>query len=62
MATQREVLEKLGTEDELMYWAKKNGIEVEKFPGGFYVDEWQLNTQEETILSVERRLDEPGQL
>ncbi|AXG66128.1 hypothetical protein SEA_ANNADREAMY_4 [Streptomyces phage Annadreamy] len=59
MATQKEVLESLGTEDELLYWAKKNKIELEDFPGGYFVDEWQVTIHNNTIMLVERRLDEP---
>lgn len=61
MATQRRVLEKLGTEDELLYWAKKNNVAMEEFPGGYYVDEWTILVQERNIVSVERRIDEPSE-
>lgn len=63
MATQKEVLESLVNQDELVYWAHKNNVNLEEFPGGFYADqEWKVNIQEERIVSVERRLDEPQQL
>jgi len=62
MATQKETIERLLTKEEILYWAAKNGIETEEFPGGIYVDEWQVNLQEDNILSVERRLDEPREL
>lgn len=62
MATQKDVLEKLGTEEELIYWARKNNVQLEEFPGGFYVDEWTILLDNKTITSVERRVDEPEQL
>lgn len=62
MATQKETLEKLHSKDEILYWAKKNGIEIEEFPGGIYVDDWSIILEEGRIVSVERRLDEPGEL
>lgn len=62
MATQKDVLEKLGTEEELIYWARKNNIQLEEFSGGFYVDEWTILLDNKTITSVERRVDEPEQL
>jgi hypothetical protein len=63
MATQKEFIENLVNKDEILYWARKNGVATELFPGGIYVDEWQvsLDTQER-IVSVERRLDEPREL
>ncbi|QOI67409.1 hypothetical protein SEA_BEUFFERT_4 [Streptomyces phage Beuffert] len=63
MATQKDVLERLGTEDEILYWAHKNGVALEAFSGGYRVDEWNINLDEQgRILSVERRLDEPQSL
>ncbi|QNN99109.1 hypothetical protein SEA_FAUST_3 [Streptomyces phage Faust] len=64
MATQKEVLENLVNQDEVLYWAHKNGVNLEAFSGGFYVDhEWQVNIDTEgKIVSVERRLDEPREL
>lgn len=63
MATKKETLERLVNQDELLYWAHNNGIRLEAFSGGFYVDEeWQVNTQESIITSVERRMDEPREL
>jgi hypothetical protein len=62
MATQKETLEKLHSKEEILYWARKNNIEIEEFPGGYYVDDWSINLEEDTIVSVERRLDEPREL
>lgn len=62
MATQKSVIENLVNRDEILYWAKKNGVQTEDFPGGIYVDEWQVYLQEDKIVSVERRLDEPREL
>jgi len=63
MATQKDVLEKLGTEDEILYWAHKNGVALEAHSGGYYVDDWTINLDtERKIQSVERRLDEPKEL
>lgn len=62
MATQKDVLERLGTREELVYWAKKNNIAVEKIDGGYLVEEWQVTLEEDRITSVERRLDEPQSL
>lgn len=62
MATQKEVLEKLGTEEELLYWAAKGGIALEQFSGGWHVNEWSIYTNNKTITSVERRMDEPREL
>jgi hypothetical protein len=62
MATQKEVVERLVNKEEILYWARKNGHETEEFPGGIYVDEWKVYLEEDTIVSVERRLDEPTEL
>jgi hypothetical protein len=62
MATQKEVLERMVNREELIYWAIKNDFVLEDFPGGVWVDEWQINLENNNIISVERRLDEPGQL
>ena len=63
MATQKEVLESLVNQDEVLYWAHKNGVKLEAFSGGFYVEEWQINIDNQGLIkSVERRLDEPTQL
>ncbi|XAO35203.1 hypothetical protein SEA_FRANCOB_3 [Streptomyces phage Francob] len=62
MATQKDVIERLLNKEEILYWARKNGVETEEFPGGIYVDEWKVSLQEDKIVSVERRLDEPEQL
>ncbi|AXH49152.1 hypothetical protein HWB76_gp004 [Streptomyces phage Blueeyedbeauty] len=62
MATQKDVLERLGTKEELLYWARKNNIAVEEIDGGFLLDEWKVSLEEERIVSVERRLDEPQSL
>lgn len=59
MATQKEVVERLLTKEEILYWAAKNGIEVEEFPGGLYVEEWKVSLENNTITMVERRTDEP---
>lgn len=63
MATQKETLERLLNKEEVLYWAKKGGIEVEEISGGLLVDEWKVNlNKEDYITSVERRLDEPQEL
>lgn len=63
MATQKDVILSLLNKGEVLYWAKKNRLEVEEFPGGLYVDDWKVtfNTQD-NITTVERRLDEPQEL
>lgn len=62
MATQKVTLERLLNKEEVVYWAKKNGIALEEIPGGLVVEEWKINLEEDKIVSVERRLDEPEQL
>lgn len=63
MATQKEVLEKLHSRDEIIYWAAKNGYAAEEISGGILVDEWKINLDENNIITtVERRLDEPIEL
>lgn len=63
MATQKETLEKLHNKEEILYWAAKNDIELEEVPGGLFVDEWKINLSEDNyIINVERRLDEPNEL
>ncbi|UUG69345.1 hypothetical protein SEA_SHAM_4 [Streptomyces phage Sham] len=63
MATQKETIEKLLNKEEILYWAKKNNVQVEEFDGGIYVDEWSvLLDQEDKIAAVERRLDVPREL
>jgi len=63
MATQKETLEKLLNKEEILYWAKKNGVEYEEIPAGIFVDEWKINLSEDNyIINIERRLDEPREL
>lgn len=63
MATQKEALEKLLNKEEILYWARKNSIELEEIPGGILVDEWKINLDtQDYITSIERRLDEPREL
>ncbi|QIQ62891.1 hypothetical protein SEA_MOAB_3 [Streptomyces phage Moab] len=62
MATTKDVLEKLHSREEIDYWAAKGGFEVEDFPGGVYVGEYKINLEENRIVSVESRLDEPRTL
>lgn len=63
MATQRETIENLIRKDEVLYWARINGLEVEEFPGGLHVDGWTVTfTNEENIAAVVERLDVPREL
>ena len=63
MARQRDVLERLRTQDEILHWAHKNGVKLEAFSGGLHVEEWTILLDNKgNILSVERRLDEPREL
>lgn len=63
MATTQETIKRLLNREEVIYWAKKNGITLEEFPGGFWVDEWSVYfTKDNKIAAVERRLDVPREL
>jgi hypothetical protein len=63
MATTQETIKKLLNREEVIYWAKKNGVRLEEFPGGFWVGEWTITfDQEDKIAAVERRLDVPTEL
>jgi hypothetical protein len=62
MATQKDVLERLGTREELVYWSEKNNISIEEIDSGYFVEEWKVTLEEDRITSVERRLDEPQSL
>jgi hypothetical protein len=63
MATQKDTLERLVNKEEIVYWAKKGGVEIESFDGGIYVDDWQINLDtNDMIVSVERRMDESQEL
>ncbi|QWT29900.1 hypothetical protein SEA_TUNATARTARE_4 [Streptomyces phage TunaTartare] len=63
MATQKETIEKLLNKEEILYWSRKNNIQIEEFDGGIYIDEWTvLLDQEDKIAAVERRLDVPREL
>lgn len=63
MATTQDAIKKLLNREEVIYWARKNSITLEEFPGGFWVDEWTVTfDQEDKIAAVERRLDVPREL
>jgi hypothetical protein len=63
MATQKETIEKLLNKEEILYWSRKNNMQIEEFDGGIYIDEWTvLLDQEDKIAAVERRLDVPREL
>lgn len=62
MATTKDALMRLGSEEELLYWAKKNNIRLVRIPGGYVVEEHTILLNKGYIVSVERTLHEPREL
>ncbi|QQO39692.1 hypothetical protein SEA_BELFORT_4 [Streptomyces phage Belfort] len=63
MATKKETLERLVNKEEILYWAKKNAVEIEIEDDRIHVDDWSIILDDEDkIAVVERRLDVPREL
>ncbi|UTN92263.1 hypothetical protein SEA_STIGMA_4 [Streptomyces phage Stigma] len=63
MATKKETLERLVNKEEILYWAKKNAVEIEIEGDRIHVDDWSIILDDEDkIAAVERRLDVPREL
>lgn len=63
MATKKETLERLVNKEEILYWAKKNAVEIEIEEDRIHVDDWTIILDDEDkIAAVERRLDVPREL
>ncbi|QZE11604.1 hypothetical protein SEA_KARP_4 [Streptomyces phage Karp] len=63
MATKKETLERLVNKEEILYWAKKNAVEIEIEDDRIHVDDWSIILDDEDkIAAVERRLDVPREL
>ncbi|AXH68722.1 hypothetical protein SEA_COMRADE_4 [Streptomyces phage Comrade] len=63
MATKKETLERLVNKEEILYWARKNAVEIEIEDDRIHVDDWSIILDDEDkIAAVERRLDVPREL